>query len=229
MTVKQMTYPMLIAVLSLFIATSVSAKKQAPPEVTVDGLHLVPDSKLALVYAEPGADLAPYQRVQLLDAYVAFKKNWERDQRTKSVRNIRVSSKDIEKIKSSLAEEFQTVFIEALEEAGYEVTDETGDDVMIVRPAIINLDVNAPDTFQPGRTSVYTSSAGEMTLYIELYDSVTGDIIAKAIDRQFDRNNPGFYTWTNSVTNRSAALRILKGWAGILVNALNEAKTVGSD
>ena len=229
MTAKQITYPMLIAVLSLFIATSVSAKKQDPPEVTVDGLHLVPDSKLALVYAEPGADLAPYQRVQLLDAYVAFKKNWERDQRTKSARNFSVSSRDIEKIKSSLAEEFQTVFIEALEEAGYEVTDETGDDVMIVRPAIINLDVNAPDTLQPGRTNVYTSSAGEMTLYIELYDSVTGDIIAKAIDRQFDRNNPGFYTWTNSMTNRSAALRILKGWAGILVNALNEAKTVGSD
>ena len=100
---------------------------------------------------------------------------------------------------------------------------------MIIRPAIINLDVNAPDTMQPGRTSTYTSSAGEMTLYIELYDSVTGDIIAKAIDRQFDRNNPGFYTWTNSVTNRSAAIRILKGWAGILVNALNEAKTYGSD
>jgi len=229
MKAKQILFILLIAVLGLFITSGLQAKKKAPPEVTVDGLHLVPDSKLALVYAEPGADLARYKRVKLLDAYVAFRKNWERDQRTSSIRGSRLSSKDIEKIKTTLAAEFHSVFMEALEEAGYEVTDETGDDVMIIRPAIINLDVNAPDKHQTGRSSVYTSSAGEMTLYIELFDSVTGDIIAKAIDRQFDRNNAGFYTWTNSVTNRAAALRILKGWAGILVNALNEAKTYGAE
>jgi hypothetical protein len=228
MKTRQLLFMLLIAVLGLFAASGVLAKKKELPEVTVDGLHLVPDSNLAVVYAEPGADLAPYNKVKLLDAYVAFKKNWERDQRSTSTRGIRVSSKDMDKIKSSLAEEFQTVFQEALQQAGYEVTEETGDDVMIVRPAIINLDVNAPDTNQPGRSNVYTSSAGEMTLYIGLYDSVTGDMIAKAIDRQFDRNNPGFYTWTSSVTNRAAALRILKGWADILVNALNEAKTYGS-
>jgi len=219
----------LIAVFGLFATSGVFAKKQELPEVTVDGLHRVPDTKLAIVYAEPGANLAPYKRVQLLDAYVAFKKNWERDQRSRSASNFRVSSKDVEKIKNTLAAEFQTVFKEALEEAGYEVTDESGEDVMIVRPAIINLDVNAPDTLQAGRSNTYTASAGEMTLYIELYDSVTGDIIAKALDRRFDRANAGFYTWSNSVTNRAAAMRILKGWAKILVDALNEAKTYGSE
>ncbi len=219
---------LLIATLGLFAASGVHAKKQELPDVTVDGLHLVPDSRLAVVYAEPGADLTPYKRVQLLDAYVAFKKNWERDQRSRSASSFRVSSKDMEKIKNSLAEEFQTVFKEALEEAGYEVTDESGEDVMIVRPAIIDLDVNAPDTPRAGRTNSYTSSAGEMTLYIELYDSVTGDIIAKALDRKADRANASFYTWTNSVTNRAAAQRILKGWAKILVTALNEARTYGS-
>jgi len=218
----------LIALFGLIATSGVYAKKQELPEVTVDGLHRVPDSKLAIVYAEPGADLAPYKRVKLLDAYVAFKKNWERDQRSRSASSIRITSKDIEKIKNTLAMEFQTVFKEALEEAGYEVTDESGEDVMIVRPAIINLDGNAPDPMHAGRSNTYTAAAGEMTLYIELYDSVTGDIIAKALDRKSDRANAGFYTWTNSVTNKSAAMRILKGWAKILVNALNEAKTYDS-
>lgn len=229
MTTRKFFSLILIAVIGLFAANGVHAKKQELPDVTVDGLHRVPDSKLAVVYAEPGADLAPYKRVQLLDAYVAFKKNWERDQRTQSASNFRVTSRDVEKIKNTLAEEFQTVFKEALEEAGYEVTDESGEDVMIVRPAIINLDVTAPDTPHAGRSQSYTASAGEMTLYIELYDSVTGDIFAKALDRKTDRANAGFYTWTNSVTNRAAAQRILKGWAKILVNALNEAKTYGSE
>ena len=91
-------------------------------------------------------------------------------------------SNDMEKIKTSLAEEFHTVFKTELEEHGYELSDVAADDVMIVRPAIINLDVNAPDVMSAGRSTSFTSSAGEMTLYIELIDSVTGDIFAKALD-----------------------------------------------
>jgi len=205
----------LSALLSLTVTAVQAKKKQELPEVTADGLHRVPDSKLAIVYAEPGADLGPYNRVSILSAHVAFKKNW-------------ANSRDIEKIKDNLSAEFHEVFKNALTEAGYEVTDEVADDVMIVRPAIINLDVNAPDTMSAGRSTTYTSSAGEMTLYIELYDSVSGDIIAKALDRRFDRNS-GIYTWTNSVTNRAAANRILKGWAGVLVDALNEARAYDAD
>lgn len=201
-----------------------NAKKQELPEVTEDGLHRVHDSKLAIVYAEPGASLAGYERVQLLDAYVAFKKNWERDQRTGSAQPLRITSADVENIKNRLAEEFHTVFRQVLENGGYPVVEEAADDVLLIRPAIINLDVKAPDTPRAGRTTTYVSSAGEMTLYVEAYDSVTGDLIAKALDRKADRQNDGFYTWSNSVTNRAAAQRILKGWATILLNALNEAK-----
>jgi len=202
-------------------ATSAIAKEQELPEVTEDGLHRVHDSKMAIVYAEPAADLSGYRNVQLMDAYVAFKKNWERDQRSSSVG--RVSSKDMEAIKQRLAGEFQAVFVQTLEEGGYPVVNEAGDDVLLLRPAIINLDVTAPDTMQAGRSQTYAESAGEMTLYVELYDSVTGDLIAKALDRKVDRNR-GYYTWTNSVTNKAAADRILKGWADILLSALNEAK-----
>lgn len=130
----------------------------------------------------------------------------------------------MEKIKANLANEFDTVFRETLEAGGYEVVDEAADDVLLIRPAIINLDVNAPDTPRAGRSMSFTSSAGEMTLYIELYDSVTGDMIAKAMDRRIDSTSSGFYTWTNSVSNKVAARKILQGWASILLNALNEAK-----
>ncbi len=209
----------------LFGSTSLMAAKQPLPEVTEDGLHRVPDSKLAVVYAEPGADLAPYQRVKLLDAYVAFKKNWARDQRSRSADRLRVTSKDVENIKNNLSKEFHAVFKKTLEDGGYPVVDEAAEDVLLIRPAIINLNVTAPDTPHAGRTSSYTASAGEMTLYLEIFDSVTGDLIAKALDRQVDNAaRQGFYTWTNSVTNKRAAERILGGWAEILLDALNEAK-----
>lgn len=213
-----------LAGITMLAALPLSADKTELPEITEDGLHLLEDSKLAIVYVEPGASLAGYNGVKLLDAYVAFKKNWMRDQRKNSANPLSVTTNDVEKIKDNLAKEFQAVFVEALQDAGYRVTDEAAEDVLLVRPAIINLDVTAPDTAKAGRSYSMTSSAGEMTLYLELYDSVTGDLIAKAMDRKVD--NPtrnGYYTWTNSVTNRQAAMRILKGWSEILVDALNEA------
>lgn len=208
----------------LAFSATLCAKQQELPEVTEDGLHRVPDSKLAVVYAEPGAELSGYQKVQLLEAYVAFKKNWARDQRSRSAQPLNLSSKEIERIKTRLADEFQQEFTAVLEEGGYPVVDQAGPDVLLIRPAIINLDVTAPDTMAAGRSQVYTDSAGEMTLYIEVYDSVTGDLIAKALDRRMDGRNNGFYTWTNSATNKQAAVRILRGWANILLAALNEAR-----
>jgi hypothetical protein len=213
-----------LVVFLLAITAGVSAKTQELPEVTEDGLHRVPDSKMAIVYAEPGADLKQYKKVKLMDSYVAFKKNWAREQRRNSAQPLRVTPNDMEKIKTSLSQEFHVVFKKTLEEGGYEVVDETGEDVLLIRPAIINLDVNAPDTPTAGMSRTYTSTAGEMTLYIELYDSVTGDMIAKALDRRVDNSRSGSYTWTNSVTNTRAAQRILKGWATILLDALNEAR-----
>ena len=220
---RTIIFHLITVFLLLAIAAPAVAKEQDLPEVTEDGLHRVPDSKMAIVYAEPEADLSGYQKVQLLDAYVAFKKNWARDQRSSSIDPLSVTSSDVERIKNRLAEEFRSVFTEVLEQGGYPVVDAAGDDVLLVRPAIINLDVTAPDTMRAGRSRSYTQSAGEMTLYVELYDSVTGDLIAKAMDRKADRNS-SYYTWANSATNKAAADRILKGWAEILLAALNEAK-----
>jgi len=94
-----------------------------------------------------------------------------------------------------------------------------------VRPSIINLDINAPETRMTTRSTSYVHSAGEMTLYVELYDSVTGDLIAKALDRREDRNDQAMYSWANSSTNKAAAQRILKGWADVLLEALNAARS----
>ena len=196
------------------------------PEVTEDGLERVSDSRMAVVYVEPGADLSAYSRVNLMEPTVAFKKNWERNQRSRSASKLPTSSRvNTSKIKKNLANEFQLVFTETLNSGGFPVVEEIGEDVLLVRPSIVDLDVNAPESRGSGRTNSYVRSAGEMTLYLELYDSVTGDIIVKALDRRADRENHDMYTWANSTTNKMAADRILQGWADILLDALKEAKT----
>lgn len=207
------------------LPTSSMAKKTSWPEVTEDGLQRVHDAKLAVVYAEPGADLAGYTKILLMEPEVAFKKNWERNLRSGSASKLTSSQVNTKRIKKQMAEEFTMVFTNKLTAAGYEIVTEADDDVLQVASAIVDLAINAPEMTGSGRTNQYVRSAGEMTLYVELYDSVTGDLIGKAIDRQIDKENNQMATFANASTNRAAADLILNDWADILVNALNEAKT----
>ena len=222
-----MKFKIFVNVLILVSLVSVSgisfAKKQDLPEVTSDGLHRVEGTKLAIVYAEPDADLSQYQRINMADAYVAFKKNWQREQNREF--SNRVSSDQMESIKTDVAELFKTVFTETLEKGGYELVNEVAEDVLIVKPAIINLDVKTPDNRSATNVRTFSESAGEMTLYLELYDSVTGDLIAKALDPRADRER-GYMQWQNRVTNRAAARRIMQAWADIMKDGLDEVRNV---
>lgn len=211
----------------LLSVTSICAfAQQDTPQATIEGLKLVEDTRLATVYAEPGADFSHYNRINLDDTYVSFKKNWQRDANRSQTNSI--SSTDMDKIKIELSGMFREVFTEVLEEGGYELVTERADDVLLIKPAIINLDINSPDTLSANGSRSYSESAGEMTLYLELYDSVTEDLIAKAMDRQKDRKT-GYIQWQNSVTNRAAADRILKVWANVLKEGLDEARGVTAD
>lgn len=212
-----------LIIISLVFSFTAMAK-DAPPEMTEEGLQLVKESKMALVYAAPGADLSGYHRIWLIEPYVAFKKNWQRDQNRS--RGLKVTESDMKRIRTRLAEEFTAVFAEVLQENdGYELVEEMAEDVLILRPAIINLDVNAPDTRAAGRSRTYASYAGEMTLYLEAFDSQTNALIAKSLDRGYDRNT-GFITWQSSVSNTQAAKRILRDWAQSLRSGLDEAHAV---
>ena len=164
----------------------------------------------------------------ILDAYVAFKKGWASAQRRTSVH--RVTNHDVERMKRELAELFKEVFVEELEaKEGYPVVDTPDTDVLLLRPAIVDLDVTAPATGQPGRSYSFAASAGAATLYLELYDSVSGEILARAIDRKAARDRGGVMQWTNSVSNRSAAKQLLGDWARLLRASLDRIHGRGGE
>ena len=221
---------------SIFITFILAALLSAPaiakdklPEVSHDGLHLQKDTKLAAVYLEPGETLAGYNKVSMTDVYVAFKKNWQRDyNRDEMGLSGRVTDKDVETIKKRVAEEFKTVFTKELQDkGGYEVVDSAASDVLTLRPAIINLVVNAPDTNSAGMTRTFVASAGEMTLYLELYDSVTGDIIARVMDAQAAGDH-GFASMGGRVSNKANFDRVLRSWADTLRKHLDSVKVVAA-
>ena len=221
----------LLIILSLILLATVSVttmakSKKELPEYTVEGLKLIPGTKdIAIVYAEEGADLSQYDRVYLAEPYVAFKKNWQRDQNRGHTMKVKTS--DMDRIKINVKNLFMEVFTEELEKGGYTLANERAEDVLIVKPAIIDLDVNAPDIRSSGRTETFTSSAGSMTLYMELYDSETDDLLAKALDPTADRQS-SVMQWQTGPANRQAGIRMMKPWAEALRKGLDEAREVTS-
>ena len=209
-----------ILLFSMVAVSPVLAKKDLPA-VNDEGMELIKDTDLATVYADPGADLSIYNRVMLLDATVAFKKNWKRDQNRGNP--LKVKDRDMVKIQEEVAAVFREVFTKELVDGGYAIADEAGEDVLLLKPAIVDLDVTAPDIQSSSVTRSFSESAGEMTLNLELYDSVTNDKIAKATDRKRD-NWRGQMEWRTSVSNRSDARRMMTGWAKALRSALDEAR-----
>jgi hypothetical protein len=206
-----------------FVSTSLLAESE-PPQASLDGLELVEKDRRGEIYADPDVDWSVYTDIQLDRATVAFRKNWQRDQ-NRYPNNFKVKASDMEKIKTELSELFNEVFVEELTGNGdYQMATESGDNVLRIVPQIVDLDVYAPDTPQPGMQRSYTRQSGRMTLKLELYDSVTGDLLATASDRR-EAPDRGYMQWTTSVSNRADARRMLKGWAKDLRKRLDEARS----
>ena len=206
--------------LVVMLAPLASAEEQAEaPGLTFDNLVPVEGSTLGMAYIDPDVDFSVFKRVAILEPHVAFRSNWQRDQNRTRSRNI--TARDMERIRQDVATTFERVFTERLEAAGYEVVDVAGDDVLVLRPAIIDLDITAPDTRTAGRSRTYSASTGAATLYIQLFDSVSGEIVGRAADRRAARSPGGTISWTNSVTNLADARRMMGGWADTLVGFLD--------
>jgi hypothetical protein len=220
-------FPSLAKIISLtlfaVILSSCATTKKELPKTSHDGLDLVEDTTLGAVYKKPGADFSQYDRVAIVEVTVAFRKNWQRDQnRDRMGLGRSVSNDDMDRIKKTLSEEFKKVFSKELQEGGYKITESGAEDVLVLRPAIIDLDITAPDTMSPGMTRTFTASAGEMTLYMELYDSVSSEILGRVVDAEAGRDLGGIRI-SNRVTNVAEADRILRKWADILRKKLDQA------
>ncbi len=196
----------------------------SPPEVSSDGLHLVKNTGSRLVYLRPGATFGKYDKMAILTCLVEFDKNWQSNYNSQQVDpSTFVTTDNMNQIKKELAAEFMKVFTRELKAGGYQIVDTAAPDVLVLRPAIINLRVTAPDLMTPGISMTVVRSAGSATLYLELWDSMTNTILARVMDSQADQGMGGAVA--NSVSNLQAADFILRGWADALRAHLEAARS----
>jgi hypothetical protein len=206
---------------ALLLASHSSRSGPADELATEEGLVKVQTKAVNALYRRPGATLSGYNKLLLHPVEVQFAKNWNPQGGGSAL--YRMNKVDREKIKSQLAQGFADIVKQELETAGgYPLVSEPAEDVLEVRAAIVNLYITAPDVKSAGRDRVYTTDAGQMTLVIQVHDSVTGELLARAYDRR--SASRGLWTWTNSVTNSADARRIITGWAKALRSALDASR-----
>ena len=210
---------------TLLVTAASAAPKELEEAMSHDGLQKIKVKNIDLAYARPGASLAGYNSVKLEPVDVAFRKDWN-PTRTGSL--IKLSTAERENIRTSVAKIVFEEFTRELQaRSGYKVVAEAGPDVLRVKASVVNLYVNAPDVPTAGRTRSYVVSAGQMTLFAELFDSETGQVLARVVDHREAQSNGGMMSFSNSVMNRAEAETIASAWARILRDRLDAAHGIG--
>jgi hypothetical protein len=203
-----------------------STKPNAIDELSLqEGLVRVDTKAVDAAFRRPEARMSTYSKLLLRPISVEFAKNW--DPKTSGSALYDMHEPDREKIKRELADVFAEVFKRELEKGGYPLVTEPAADVVEMQAAIVNLYITAPDVSMEvaGRSKVYTSDAGHMTLIMQLHDSVTGQLLVRA----YDHSDAGadMWTWTNSVTNTAEAKQIIAKWARALRKAWDASRADG--
>ncbi len=221
-SVLRLTTPLILAVVLVACTTAPPTIQTGPEaELSFDGLHKVDNSQADVAWARPDFDISGYTKIWPLGAGIEYRQVKNRG-RTSMDRSRGGPYFIDDKSRAQFEELVGKVFREELEKIEkYELVDEPGPDVLMVRGGLLDVTSYVPPDPVGGRSVVFLSSVGEATLVLELRDSETGTILARSIDRRAAETIGGTFTRSNSVTNSAEARRLIRFWATRLREGLD--------
>ncbi|MGD9160974.1 MAG: DUF3313 family protein [Desulfobacteraceae bacterium] len=197
-------------------------------DVTADGLTVMKSTRFTESQIKNGVDWSEYTKYQITPVDVSFRKNWKRDyNRDQKSLSMHVTDKDMARIKKTMGK----IVLEELDkvlqkEGGLTKVDQSDSNTLLFKPGIINLDVYAPEVQNaPVISRTYIRQAGRATLFLEVHDAVSGEILARWVDTREDPDD-GYFEWANRITNAERARRVIIPWAKRLVEGLDKLKAV---
>ena len=201
----------LLMAASVANATTPMIQTGPTAEITQDGLHRVDGAVMKGAWIKPGLELAHYTKIMVAPAGMTFKD-------VKRTSNSEYPLSDEQK--KTLQETVLEVFGEELGKAKrYTVTTAPGPDVLLVRGAMLDVVSRVPP--QPiGRGTSFVRTLGEATMIVELRDSTSGEILARAAERR--SVSPRFVQRSNSVSNLAEVRDAARQWAGDLREQMDQ-------
>ena len=206
-----------------FISTAAPALAEKPP-TTWDGLLEVKSKKIELVYLLPHADFRPYTKIQYDPVQIALQKDWLRNYNQSEGLGGRISDTEVRKAITKASGEFDKYFAQGFTNAGYTIVTAPGPDVLHVSVGVANVTVTAPDTGMSAGMS-FAANAGQATLIVEARDSLTNQLLGRAIDQQL-AGDEGVAIARTSASNWGDFEDLFKTWAKASTNGLTELKSL---
>ena len=194
----------------------------AEAEMTFDGLFPVKDSRADQAWARPDVDLTQYSKVMLQSIGIEYRPGGESG-RTLSSRSSGGPYEVTEEQKDRFEELMRETFLDELGKSEhFTIVSEPGPDVLLVRGGLLDVVSYVPPDPVGVRSDIYLSRVGEATIVIELRDSITEAILARAVDRRAAEQMSGAWQASNRVTNAAEVRRLGRRWARLLRERLDD-------
>lgn len=205
--------------IALLVGLTLAGCAASQPPPSWDGLELKPAKGIDAVYLKPGADFARYRTVVLDPVQVSFKDTWDPNQGERGASR-KLTVADVQEIRENMTAAFRKTFVDELAAGGYTTSEAAAEDALRVTAGLTNVYIAAPgrEGFGPSRT--FSVEASEMTLVLELRDSVSGELLGRVVDRKTGMET-GRLQMTSSTTNRADFDRAVTSWARRLRSGLD--------
>ena len=214
-----------VAALAIVVAgcSSTPEFSEDPDDVTHDGLTRLDRTVMDAAWARRDVDLSGVTRVRLNNIGVEYRNvNGPYSGRggTGSMRT-RSSSTEFqldEDTRALFEEEIGGAFLEEFQRSTvFELTDETGPDVIDIHIGLLDVVSRVPPE-SVGRSRVFIDSVGEATLVLEVRDSVSNTVLARAVDRRAAQAST--MVESSRPRNRAEVRRLGRRWGQILRDGL---------
>ena len=192
----------------------------AGAEMSFDGLYPVKGGYADAAWARPDSDISQYSKIVLQGAGIEYRPGGESGRTYHSMRSgehFEITDAKKERLQELLTEAFHK---ELGKSEHFTIVEEAGPDVLLIRGALLDVVSFVPP--EPiGRGEIFLSRVGEATLVLEIRDSTSGAILARAVDRGAAEDAARGFTRSNRVMNTSEVRQLASAWARKLRESLD--------
>ena len=207
----------LIAIAATVLVAGCAAQEpaiQAGPdaETTFGGLVRIDHSRFAAAWVDPDTDLKQYNKIIPGGAEFEFR-NVQRTSATAARRSNESEFWISESNRQRLVDTVSEVFAEELQKSKYfTITEEPGPDALVITGGLHDIVSQVPPE-SVGRSEIWLSSLGEATLVLELRDSLSNEVIYRAVERRAIERPANQMIRANTATTWAEVRRWARRWA----------------
>ena len=195
----------------------------ARPPANWDGLVQVPAKRADYLYLRPGADFRDYRSIMLDPTEVAFRKNWAKDINQSRRGLSRISDADVRHAIDEAQAKLKSIFEKRFSETGFRLVSAPEEKALRVFVGVANVDVTAPEIRSAGRNRVFSEGGGQATLVIEVRDSLSGELLGRAVEHGAVGDH--LITMRTSASNWADFEALFDEWARISAKGFQQLMT----